>query len=270
MSAGARSPEPPAPKAAQGEPIVRLRDLGVYFHLHRRQKVNLRQAILRRTWISRAQVLWALRHVDLELYEGQVLGIVGHNGAGKSTLCLVLSQILQPDEGEVVVRGKVSQLVSLSTGLNSDLSGRANVRLLAAYLGIPKGEIEAKLEEIIEFSELGEFIDEPMRHYSSGMRARLGFSVATTLEPEILILDEVFSVGDARFRRKSQARIEAMMSRCKLIAIVSHSSDFLRTLCTHCLWLEHGQVTRFGEAAEVLAAYDAAMGKPGQTAGDEE
>jgi ABC-type polysaccharide/polyol phosphate transport system ATPase subunit len=244
-----------------GEPIVRMRDLGVYFHLHKRQKINLRQALLRRSWVSRPQVLWALRHIDLELHQGQVLGIVGHNGAGKSTLCLVLSQILQPDEGELTVRGKVSQLVSLSTGLNSDLSGRANVRLYAAYLGIPRSELDAKLEEIIAFSELGEFIDEPMRHYSSGMRARLGFSVATTLEPEILILDEVFSVGDASFRRKAQGRIEAMMARCKLIAIVSHSTDFLRRLCSHALWLEGGRLRAFGEAEPVLAAYDGVMGK---------
>ncbi len=245
-----------------GEAIVRLKNLGVYFHLHRRQKINLRQAILRRQWGARPELLWALRHITLELFEGDVVGIVGHNGAGKSTLCLVLSQILQPDEGEVQIRGKVSQLVSLSTGLNSDLSGRANVRLLAAYLGIPRAVIDSKIDEIIEFSELGEFIDEPMRHYSSGMRARLGFSVATTLEPEILILDEVFSVGDARFRAKSRARIDEMMARCKLIAIVSHSSEFLRTLCSHALWLEKGRVVRFGKAAEVLDEYDEAMGQP--------
>jgi ABC-type polysaccharide/polyol phosphate transport system ATPase subunit len=244
------------------EPIVQFKNLGIYFHLHRRQKINLRQSILRRQWGARPEVLWALRHVSFELHQGDVLGIVGPNGAGKSTLCLALSQILQPDEGEVSIRGKVSQLVSLSTGLNSDLSGRANVRLLAAYLGIPRAVIDAKIDDIIDFSELGEFIDEPMRHYSSGMRARLGFSVATTLEPEILILDEVFSVGDARFRAKSRARIDEMMSRCKLIAIVSHSSDFLRTLCTHGLWLEKGQVVRFGKAADILDEYDETMGRP--------
>ncbi len=249
-------------QAGAAEPVIELRDVGVYFHLHKRAKVNLRQSLLRRQWRSRPELLWALRHLDLELQEGQVLGIVGPNGAGKSTLCLMLSQILQPDEGEIVVRGKVSQLVSLSTGLNHDLSGRANVRLYAAYLGIPRAEIEEKLEDIIAFSELGEFIDEPMRHYSSGMRARLGFSVASTLDPEILILDEVFSVGDASFRRKSRERLEAMMARCRLIAIVSHSSDFLRSLCTHVLWLEKGRKVQFGEVGPVLDAYDDAMGGP--------
>jgi len=246
--------------AAKPEPIVELRNAGVYFHLHRRKKINLRQAILRRQWISQHEVLWALRHVDLELYEGQVLGMIGHNGAGKSTLCLILSQILQPDEGEVIVRGKVSQLVSLGAGLNSDLSGRANVRLYAAYLGISRKEVDAKIDEIIAFSELGDFIDEPMRHYSSGMRARLGFAVASSLDPEILILDEVFSVGDAKFRRKSELRLEEMMARCRLIVVVSHSSDFLRKIATHCLWLRQGRLVRFGKAAEVLDEYDEAMG----------
>lgn len=253
---------PQVDEAGTREPVVEMRDVGVYFHLHRQQKINLRQAILRRQWRQRPEVLWALRHVDLTLYPGQVLGIVGPNGAGKSTLCLMLSQILQPDEGDLLIRGEVSQLVAFGTGLNPDLSGRANVRLLAAYLGIPRREIDAKLEEIIEFSELGTFVDEPMRHYSSGMKARLAFSVASTMNPEILILDEVFSVGDASFRRKSRARIEEMMSNCKLIAIVSHSSDFLRSLCTHGLWLEKGRVVQFGGAAEVLDAYDACMGGP--------
>jgi len=246
--------------AAKPQPIIELRDAGVYFHLHRRSKINLRQAILRRQWISQHEVLWALRHVTFELYDGQVLGMIGPNGAGKSTLCLVLSQILQPDEGQVTVRGKVSQLVSLGTGFNSDLSGRANVRLCAAYLGIPRKEVDARIDEIIAFSELGDFIDEPMRHYSSGMRARLGFAVASSLDPEILILDEVFSVGDARFRRKSVRRIEAMMARCRLIAVVSHSSELLRRIATHCLWLEGGHLLRFGKAAEVLDEYDEAMG----------
>ena len=201
MSVRRIAPPRRAARSGADEPVVEMRDLGVYFHLHRRQKLNLRQAILRGQWLARAEVLWALRHVTLELREGMVLGIVGPNGAGKSTLCLILSQILQPDEGALVIRGRVSQLVSLSSGLNPDLSGRANVRLYAAYLGIPRPEIEAKIGEIIEFSELGRFIDEPMRHYSSGMKSRLAFSVASTLNPEILILDEVFSVGDAAFRR---------------------------------------------------------------------
>jgi ABC-type polysaccharide/polyol phosphate transport system ATPase subunit len=131
---------------------------------------------------------------------------------------------------------------------------------MAAYLGIPKDEVDEKLEEIIEFSELGHFIDEPMRHYSSGMKARLGFSVATALQPDILLLDEVFSVGDARFRHKSKRRIDEMMARCRLIAVVSHSTDFLRSLCTDVLWLEQGRVVRLGKAGDVLDEYEEVMG----------
>jgi ABC-type polysaccharide/polyol phosphate transport system ATPase subunit len=250
-------------------PVVELDDVGIYFHLHRRSRINLRQAILRRQWIHRPDVLWALRHLNLTLHEGQVLGIIGPNGAGKSTLCLILSQILPPDEGKVVVRGKVSQLVSMGTGFNNDLSGRANVRLYSAYLGIKRGELDAMIEEIVDFSELGDFIDEPLRHYSGGMRARLGFSVASTLNPEILVLDEVFSVGDAKFRGKATMKLVHMMNRCKLIAIVSHSTDFLRALCTHCLWLERGQLHRYGKAADVLAEYDEVMGESSAEMGTE-
>lgn len=246
------------------EPVVELDDVGIWFHLHRRTKINLRQAILRRQFFQKPERLWALRHLSLKLYDGQVLGIIGPNGAGKSTLCLVLSQILPVDEGVVTVRGKVSQLVGLNIGMQQDLSGRSNVRLMAAYVGIPKEEVDRKMAEIIEFSELGHFIDEPMRHYSSGMKARLGFSVATALQPDILLLDEVFSVGDARFRHKSKKRIEDMMAQCRLIAVVSHSTDFLRSLCTDCLWLDHGEVVRFGKAADVIDEYEEVMG-PGSS-----
>lgn len=249
----------------RNEPVVELDDVGIWFHLHQRRKINLRQAILRREFFRKPERLWALRNVNLKLYDGQVLGIVGPNGAGKSTLCLVLSQILPVDEGKVTVRGKVSQLVGLNTGMQQDLSGRANVRVMAAYVGIPKAEVDAKMEEIIDFSELGRFIDEPMRHYSSGMKSRLGFSIATALQPDILLLDEVFSVGDARFRHKSKKRIEEMMSLCRLIAVVSHSTEFLRTLCTDCLWLEHGQVVRLGKTEDVLDEYEEVMGPGAST-----
>lgn len=248
----------------RNEPVIQLEDAGIWFHLHRRTKINLRQAILRRQLLHKPARLWALRHLNLKLYDGQVLGIIGPNGAGKSTLCLVLSQILPLDEGSVTVRGKVSQLVGLNTGMQQDLSGRANVRLMAAYLGIPKDEIESKMQEIIDFSELGHFIDEPMRHYSSGMKGRLGFSVATALQPDILLLDEVFSVGDARFRIKSKRRIEEMMARCRLIAVVSHSTEFLRELCTDCLWIDQGRVVRLGKTADVIDEYEEVMG-PGSS-----
>ena len=189
-------------------------------------------------------------------YEGQALGVIGHNGAGKSTLCLVLAQILSPDEGRAAIRGKVSTLLRLDACFNRELSGRDNLELYGAFLGLGRHDLAGRVDEIIEFSELGEFIEEPVGHYSSGMRARLAFSVAATLEPDILLLDEILGVGDRAFRAKSERRIREMMEASRLIVIVSHAIGFLRGVCTHCLWLDHGQVKAYGPADEVLDAYE--------------
>ena len=175
-------------------------------------------------------------------------------------LCLALSRILTPDEGRITVRGKVSTLLTLGAGFNRELSGRENILLNGAFLGIPRGQIEGKLEEIIDFSELGDFIDQPVRFYSSGMRSRLGFSIAASLEPEILILDEVLSVGDRQFKAKSRKRIEELMAQSRLIVIVSHSITFLRSLSTRCVWLERGRMRGFGPAGDVLDDYEEASG----------
>lgn len=209
---------------------------------------------------AKGEVLWALRGVSLELKEGQTVGVVGRNGAGKSTLCLILAKILTPDEGEANIDGTVSALVTLGSGFNSELTGRDNIMLYGSFLGIPREVVQSRIDEIIEFSELGDFIDEPIRHYSSGMKARLGFSIASVLEPDILILDEVFAVGDREFRQKSRKRLEEMMEKSRLIIIVSHTVPFLRGIATHCLWLEKGRVEQFGPAGPVLDAYTAATG----------
>ena len=244
--------------------MIRARDLGIYYRQSSRERLSARSVLLGRGLRSRSREFWALRHVDLECHEGETVGVVGPNGAGKSTLCLALAQILLPDEGEVTVRGRVSTLLTLGAGFNPDLPGRDNILLNAAFLGVPRKVIERKLDEIIEFSELGEFIDQPIRSYSSGMRARLGFSVATALDPEILLLDEVLGVGDRSFRAKSERRIREMMAASRLIVIVSHSTSFLRSLCTRCLWLEKGRPRAFGPAAEVLDAYEASVAPPGR------
>jgi ABC-type polysaccharide/polyol phosphate transport system ATPase subunit len=237
---------------------IEARDLGVCYRLRGRHRRSVREMLLQgRPW-RRAPLLWALRDVSFAAQEGQSVGIIGPNGAGKSTLCLVLARILTPDEGTVTVQGRVSPLLTLGAGFNPDLSGRGNIQLCAAFLGIPRATIHQKIDEIIEFSELGDFIDEPIRTYSGGMRARLGFSVAAALDPEILILDEVLAVGDRSFRAKSQQRLEEMMTESKLIVIVSHALDFLRQICTHCLWLEQGRLVQFGETGAVLDAYEQA------------
>jgi ABC-type polysaccharide/polyol phosphate transport system ATPase subunit len=243
-----------------GDPVVELRGLGVYFRLQQRSRMSIRKAVLGGGLNRQAPVIWALREVDLVCHEGEVVGVIGPNGAGKSTLCLVLSRILEPDEGSVNIRGHVSTLLSLGAGFNRELSGRENILLNAAFLGIARKEIGRRMDAIVEFADLGEFMDQPIRFYSNGMRSRLGFAIATALDPEILVLDEVLSVGDRAFRAKSQARIEQMMARSRLIVIVSHSTSFLRAVCTRCLWLERGRVRAFGQAGGVLDAYEQEMG----------
>jgi ABC-type polysaccharide/polyol phosphate transport system ATPase subunit len=248
---------------AGGAPIVELRDVGVWYRREHVSSRSLRDRILGVGGRGRPDVRWALRNVDLTCREGESWGIVGRNGAGKSTLCLLLADILTADEGRVAIRGKVSTLVTLGAAFQPDLSGRDNVLLHAAFVGTPRATIEAKMDEIVEFSGLQEFIDEPMRGYSTGMRARLGFAVATSLDPEVLILDEVLSVGDAEFRAKCEAKMEALMARSKCILTVSHSTSFLRKVTTHCVWLERGTVVRSGPSHAVLKEYELALAHAG-------
>jgi len=234
---------------------VELRGLSVWYPL-RNHRARRREFL----GYDHPGILWALRDLTLDLYEGTTLAIVGGNGAGKSTLCLVLAGILRPDRGAVRIRGHVSTLFGLGQGFNRDLSGRENIRLYAALLGIRRQMIRERMDEIIEFTELGDFIDEPVSHYSAGMRARLAFSVAMVLESDVLLLDEVLSVGDAGFQAKSKARLRERMSRSRLIAVVSHQLPLLRDVATHALWLEKGQAHAFGPASEVLDAYERAAG----------
>ena len=240
--------------------MVEVEDLGVFYRLQQRRRVGIKQLLSLRGLRRPAPMIWALRGVSFSCHEGEALGIVGPNGAGKSTLCLALSRILEPDEGRLVVRGEVSTLLTLGAGFHRDLTGRENVLLNAAFLGIPRRVIDARMDQILDFAELGEFIDQPIRFYSSGMRSRLAFAVAQSLDPEILILDEVLSVGDRAFRQKSQRRLGELMKQSRLIVVVSHSTAFLREVCTHCLWLDRGRVRGFGKAAEVLDAFEAEIG----------
>jgi ABC-type polysaccharide/polyol phosphate transport system ATPase subunit len=201
------------------------------------------------------QVYWALRDVSFTAAAGKVLGLIGRNGSGKSTLLRVLAGVIQPDTGSVTVQGKVSALMSLGAGFKSDLTGRENAILNAVLLGLSRKEIEARLDEVIEFAELEEFIDMPVRTYSSGMRARLGFSVASVVQPEILLLDEILGVGDAAFRRKSQALMQEMLNQARTIIVATHDPSFVRQTCHRVLWLEKGRVAAFGAPTEVLPCY---------------
>ncbi|MBM7095810.1 ATP-binding cassette domain-containing protein [Bacillus sp. H-16] len=198
---------------------------------------------------------WALKDVNFNIKQGEVVGIIGHNGAGKSTLCKVLTNILAPDGGSIKINGETSSLLGYGTGFNDQLTGRDNIYLNGMLLGIPKQRVEGDSPKIIAFSELEKSIDKPVKGYSSGMRARLGFSIAATLQPDIFIIDEALSTGDAAFKQKASEKIQEMMENAKAVIIVSHSMKFVETVCTRAIWMEKGQVRGDGVAEEVVSQY---------------
>lgn len=198
---------------------------------------------------------WALDGVDFALNRGSVLGIVGHNGAGKSTLVRVISGLLPPDRGEVQINGTVSCIFSASAGFDPKLSGRDNVNLKCSYLGLSRKETKEHYDEIVEFAGLDGFMDMPVRTYSKGMKTRLGFSVATCIDPDILILDEVLGAGDREFKKRAEQRMAAMMERAQAIVLVSHSMKTIARLCTDVLWMDHGRVKMSGKTEDILKLY---------------
>ena len=203
----------------------------------------------------RYEEFWALRNVSFEVKKGEVLGIIGHNGAGKSTLLKVISGILKPTEGSVQVHGTVVPMLELGSGFDYDLTGRENIFLNGAILGYSEEFLKEKYDEIVEFSELGQFIHTPLRNYSSGMVMRLAFSIATVVNPDILIVDEILAVGDAEFQAKSKKRMLELMGGGTTVLFVSHSLEQIREMCDHVIWLEHGTVQMYGETQAVCDAY---------------
>ncbi len=197
----------------------------------------------------------ALNDVNLQVQEGEILGIIGRNGAGKSTLLKVISRVLIPTEGRVRIRGRVSPLLELGAGFHPELTGRENIFLNGTLLGHSRREVESRLPEIIEFAELGAFIDSPLRTYSSGMVARLGFSVSTTWKPDILILDEILSVGDEAFREKCKLRLETYRDAGTTTLLVTHDSGTVKSLCSRAVWLDHGQIKAMGFSEDVVELY---------------
>ena len=200
---------------------------------------------------------WALQDVSFEVKKGEVLGIIGHNGAGKSTLLKVISGILKPTSGSVQVNGTVVPMLELGSGFDFDLTGRENVFLNGAILGYPEQFLKEKYGEIVEFSELGQFIDVPLRNYSSGMVMRLAFSIATVVQPDILIVDEILAVGDADFQEKSKRRMLELMGGGTTVLFVSHSLGQIQEMCDRVLWLEKGRLKLAGKTETVCAMYQA-------------
>ncbi|MCO8120682.1 ABC transporter ATP-binding protein [Stieleria sp. TO1_6] len=206
----------------------------------------------------RADEFWAVNDVSFELRRGECLGLIGHNGAGKTTLLKMLNGLIKPDSGRIEMTGRVGALIALGAGFNPILSGRENIHVNASVLGLKKDEIEDKMEEIIDFAEIGEFIDAPVQSYSSGMQVRLGFAIATTVKPDILILDEVLAVGDAAFRAKCELAISELMDDAAVI-LVSHNALHIRRLCNRVLWLRRGQTEGLGPTDDYLDRYGTSL-----------
>ena len=210
-------------------------------------------------------VVRALKGVNLRLTAGDRLGLIGHNGAGKSTLLRVMAGIYVPTAGDVSITGKAVPLLDISLGMDDQSSGRQNIRLRGLLLGMSDEEIEAKTEDIAEFTELGDYLDLPLRTYSSGMRVRLAFAISTAVEADILLLDEVLGVGDASFQEKANKRLQDLHARAEIVVLAIHSSDTIRKTCNKVLWIERGKVKMFGKVDEVVSAYDKHMNPPAPT-----
>lgn len=245
---------------AASAPAIAAQGVGKCYNLFDAQGDRLKQLLWGR-WRQKPyyREFWALRGVDFEVAKGEVLGIVGRNGAGKSTLLQMVCGTLQPNAGTLTVNGRVAALLELGAGFNPDFTGRENVYMNAAILGLSRSQVDARLDDILAFADIGSFIDQPVKTYSSGMFMRLAFSVATSVEPDILVIDEALSVGDGAFSRKSFDRIMSLKDAGKTILFCSHSMYQVEALCSRALWIEHGALRMAGSAAEVTAAYGASL-----------
>lgn len=238
-------------------PMVEVKDVSLKFKLEQNRANSLKEFCVR--WMKhdlKSEDFWALSGISFEVEKGDEIGIIGHNGAGKSTLLKVISGIMKPTKGSVEAHGNIVPMLELGSGFDFELSGRENIYLNGAILGYSEEFLNNKYQEIVDFSELGNFIESPLRTYSSGMLARLAFSVACVVEPEILIVDEILSVGDADFQEKSRARMMGLMAGGTTVFFVSHSLEQIREMCNKVLWLEHGEVQQFGKTKEICNLYE--------------
>ncbi len=223
-------------------------------------KVSFFRALMSPKKFTKTEYFEAVKGVSFEVPKGQILGIVGKNGSGKSTLLRAIAGIFSPDEGEIDLHGNSISLLSIGVGFQNTLSGRENIYLSGMLLGFSREFIEEKIDEIIEFSELGKFIDRPVQSYSSGMYSKLAFAITAILETDIMLIDEVLSVGDAKFKKKSYAKMKELISHeDRTVLIVSHSSDTIKNLCDNVLWIHEGEMKMYGTTVEVLPKYDEFM-----------
>ncbi len=238
------------------EAVIRVENLGIRFRMDKNKTTNFKEYLVR--MLKRQNVytdFWALRNLSFEVRRGEVIGIIGHNGAGKSTLLKSISRIIEPTEGSIERKGRIVPMLELGSGFDYELTGMENVYLNGAVLGFTRKFIKEHYQEIVDYSEIGDFISMPLKTYSSGMIARLAFSIATMVKPEILIVDEILSVGDERFQEKSYQRMMTLMQGGTTVLFVSHNIKQIRQMCNRVLWLDHGKMRMCGDAEEVCTAY---------------
>lgn len=235
---------------------IRVKNVGMRFHLNHERVDNLKEFVIK--FIRRDlkfNEFWALKEIDFEIKKGERLGVLGLNGSGKSTLLKVVSGVLKPSAGTVETNGVIAPLLELGAGFSAEYTGRENIYLYGAVLGYTKEFLDEKFDEIVDFSGLGEFIEVPIKNYSSGMKARLGFSIATVVEPDILILDEVLSVGDKKFRKKSEKKIMSMFDKGVTVLFVSHSLEQVQRLCDKAIILDSGRLVAKGPVDQIARIY---------------
>jgi ABC-type polysaccharide/polyol phosphate transport system ATPase subunit len=256
--------------------MIRVEDFWLCFNIHfYNQRVTMRRYLIehyqrimrqeespaRNSDESGGSLFWGLKGISFTARQGEIIGLIGHNGAGKSILLMSLAGIYKPDRGTVQVQGSIGTLLSLGAGFHNELSGRENIEYNAIFMGMSPRQIQERMEQIVEYAELGKFIDAPLKTYSSGMRARLGFSIAINLDPDILLIDEVLETGDAAFREKSGNLLEHYKARGKTIVIASHNAGAIRSLCTRALLVDHGRLISDGPVDDVIEHYKDLVGK---------
>ena len=239
------------------KPAIVVDHMSMMFNLNKEKVDNIKEYFIKLvTRKLHFTEFWALNDISFTVEKGERVGILGLNGAGKSTLLKVIAGVLKPTKGSVKVSGVIAPMLELGAGFDMNYSGKENIFLYGATMGYSRKFIEEKYDEIVEFSELKDFIDVPVKNYSSGMRARLGFAIATAVEPEILILDEVLSVGDAKFRKKSEDKVRSMFDKGTTVLFVSHSTQQVLNICNKAIILDHGKLIASGDAKEICALYD--------------
>ncbi len=240
------------------DPAVSVEHVSKRFRMYHERNDSLKSMVMRGKK-SVHEDFWALKDVSFEVPQGSTFGLIGKNGSGKSTLLKCLAKILWPEAGSITARGKQASLLEVGSGFHPELSGRENVFLNGSILGMSRKEVARKFDEIVSFSGVGNFIDQPVKNYSSGMYVRLGFSVAVAVTPEILVVDEVLAVGDATFRKRCQTKFKEMRDDGRTVILVSHSMGTVKDMCDQVAWLSEGELKMIGETKKVVAAYEATV-----------